>query len=579
MSSNNLIKVGEKGSDVYTAEGVGSALVALNTLLVRGVTRETVQEQMKQVCSLLPGDIWAEPAAVAAYKDLWVLLFQNRDVRGGKGERASSVLMWEYMMEHHLEDALKMLPLMTEYGSWRDLFQMTILLPQITPVVVALAVNQLAKDEAALTENKSLSLLAKWIPREDRQPELAKQIARRLFPEEMRPSSRMKAYRRKISTLNRALKTSEVFMCGDEWASIDPAHVPGRCLQKNMKAFLNEEGTTKKGQRPPRFALRHPNNEDRMECRTHFQQFFEKAKKGEVTVKGANVVYPHEIIKKMVSSMEEIYNQRDGVTLDNSSLSADERNGLLAQWAALVKEARESGGLGRSLAMCDFSGSMQSSGKNGDIPYWVSMAMGLLISEVTTEEFKDTFLTFDSDPKLHRLAKGDLFARIASIGHVGQGLSTDFQKAMDLVLARLKASRCKPGEEPDNLIVITDMNWDQACASDQRSPYTDHRYRHVVKTAAWQTHIQMIREAFKRAGEDMWGVPFVPPRIVIWNVASTSTDFHATADTEGVVMVSGWSPSLFKNLLKGEIRNMTPLEMLRIILDDERYQPVREKLA
>jgi len=579
MSSNNLIKVGEKGSDVYTAEGVGSALVALNTLLVRGVTRETVQEQMKQVCSLLPGDIWAEPAAVAAYKDLWVLLFQNRDVRGGKGERASSVLMWEYMMEHHLEDALKMLPLMTEYGSWRDLFQMTILLPQITPVVVALAVNQLAKDEAALTENKSLSLLAKWIPREDRQPELAKQIARRLFPEEMRPSSRMKAYRRKISTLNRALKTSEVFMCGDEWASIDPAHVPGRCLQKNMKAFLNEEGTTKKGQRPPRFALRHPNNEDRMECRTHFQQFFEKAKKGEVTVKGANVVYPHEIVKKMVSSMEEIYNQRDGVTLDNSSLSADERNGLLAQWAALVKEARESGGLGRSLAMCDFSGSMQSSGKNGDIPYWVSMAMGLLISEVTTEEFKDTFLTFDSDPKLHRLAKGDLFARIASIGHVGQGLSTDFQKAMDLVLARLKASRCKPGEEPDNLIVITDMNWDQACASDQRSPYTDHRYRHVVKTAAWQTHIQMIREAFKRAGEDMWGVPFVPPRIVIWNVASTSTDFHATADTEGVVMVSGWSPSLFKNLLKGEIRNMTPLEMLRIILDDERYQPVREKLA
>jgi hypothetical protein len=89
----------------------------------------------------------------------------------------------------------------------------------------------------------------------------------------------------------------------------------------------------------------------------------------------------------------------------------------------------------------------------------------------------------------------------------------------------------------------------------------------------------MIREAFKRAGDDMWGVPFVPPRIVVWNVAATSSDFHATADTEGVVMVSGWSPSLFKNLLTGDIRSMTPLEMLRIILDDERYQPVREKLA
>jgi hypothetical protein len=86
----------------------------------------------------------------------------------------------------------------------------------------------------------------------------------------------------------------------------------------------------------------------------------------------------------------------------------------------------------------------------------------------------------------------------------------------------------------------------------------------------------MIREAFKRAGEDMWGVPLVPPRIVIWNVAATSQDFHASSNEEGVVMLGGWSPSLFKNLLKGDIRSMTPLEMVRMILDDERYDLVRE---
>ena len=369
-------------------------------------------------------------------------------------------------------------------------------------------------------------------------------------------------------------------MCGGGWASIEPARVPGRCLQKHMKALLNEPGNKKNMMRVRRANnLRHPDNEDRMECRAHFQQFFKDAKEGKVTVNAANVVYPHELIKKIVKSMKETYSHRDGVTVDADNLSVDEKNGLIAQWLALVKDAREAGGLGRSLAMCDFSGSMLSSGKNGDTPYWVSMAMGLLISEVTTEEFKDTFLTFDSNPMLHRLAKGDIFDKIASIGHVGQGLSTDFQKAMDLVLSNMKATRCKPGQEPDNLIVITDMNWDQACASDQRSRYTDHSYRHVVKTAPWQTQIEMIREAFKRAGEDMWGVPFVPPRIVVWNVASTSSDFHATADTEGVVMLSGWSPSLFKNLLKGDIRSMTPLEMLRIILDDERYKPVREKLS
>ena len=580
MSTNNLTTVGEKGSDVYTAEGVGSALVALNTLLVRGVTKETVNKQMEELCTMIYSDIWGASAAHLAYEDLWVLLFQNRDVRGGKGERASTNLMWEYMLEHHKEDAHKMLPLLTEYGSWRDLFHLTTCVPAVVPVVLELVEKQLAKDMDDAAQGKPISLLAKWIPREDRQSDLAKLIAKRLFPYEARPSSRMKTYRQKISALNRALKTTEVAMCSHDWASIEPARVPGRCLQKHMKALLNEPGNKKNVVRVRRANnLRHPDDEDRMECRAHFQQFFKDAKEGKVTVNAANVVYPHELIKKIVKSMKETYNHRDGVTLAVDDLSVDEKNGLLAQWAALVKDAREAGGLGRSLAMCDFSGSMQSSGKNGDTPYWVSMAMGLLISEVTTEEFKDTFLTFDSNPMLHRLSKGDVFEKIASIGYVGQGLSTDFQKAMDLVLSNMKATRCKPGQEPDNLIVITDMNWDQACASDQRSRYTDHSYRHVVKTAPWQTHIEMIREAFKRTGEDMWGVPFVPPRIVVWNVASTSSDFHATADTEGVVMLSGWSPSLFKNLLKGDIRSMTPLEMLRIILDDERYKPVREKLA
>jgi hypothetical protein len=89
----------------------------------------------------------------------------------------------------------------------------------------------------------------------------------------------------------------------------------------------------------------------------------------------------------------------------------------------------------------------------------------------------------------------------------------------------------------------------------------------------------MSREAFKRAGEDMWGEGqgLKMPRLVIWNIASTSVDFHAQAYPEGVVMLSGWSPSLFKSLQAGEeIKASTPLEMLRLQLDDERYNPVRE---
>ena len=97
----------------------------------------------------------------------------------------------------------------------------------------------------------------------------------------------------------------------------------------------------------------------------------------------------------------------------------------------------------------------------------------------------------------------------------------------------------------------------------------------------WQTHIQMIRESFRRAGEDMWGAAYgwKQPRIVIWNVAATCVNFHATADTEGVIMLSGWSPSLFKVLTEEGARVQTPLEALRIQLDDARYDPIRKRLA
>lgn len=565
----NLTTVGTKGSDVFTAEGVNDPRVVLNTLLVRNAEPNVIRPHFEQLVEM------AVNGSFLAYEDLWVLLFQNRDIRGGKGERATTQMLWNFVLDllptRHFELTQKMLELVPEYGSWKDLFVLAHERKQYDPVyarVVQIAAEQLKKDKAAVefnlalnpameTKPQKVSLLAKWIPRENRMPELAKSIAHVLFPELTRPSALMQSYRKMVSGINAYLKTTETFMCSRNFEEIEPSRVPGRCLQKHMLAFLNENKD---------HTLRHPDDEQRMNCREHFQNFFQQAKEGKVTVKAKDVVFPHELIKKIAN---------------NPRMSEDERNGTVAQWNAIVKGAQEAGGLGRSLAMCDFSGSMQSSGTNGDTPYWVSMAMGLLIAECTTAEFKDTFLTFDSTPLLHALHEGDIVDRVRDIqdSGIGQGLSTDFQKAMDLVLANIKRNRVRPGQEPENLIVITDMNWDAACGSHQVSAYTGNSYRHVVKTAPWQTHIQMIREAFKRAGEDMWGVPLVPPRIVIWNVAATSTDFHASKDEEGVVMIGGWSPALFKNLLKGEIRRMTPMEMVRIILDDERYDLVRETAA
>jgi hypothetical protein len=578
MKSNTT--VGIKGSDVYTPHGVDNPLVALSALLTRGVTKETISPLVSEITT-----IKGRAQREQIIEDLCVLAFQTRDIRGGNGERDASFLLFKELLRDPTTSVLMtdLLDLVPEYGCWQDLFKL--FSPdarsptdgRINSIIKA----QFERDEAALVAylagnakpipKVSISLLAKWMPREGQI--YAGVMSSLLVPGLMFQGTRMKHYRKRVSALNKFLQTVEVKMCAGDWEEIVPGNVPGRSMKKYVKAFLNEKGTTKKGEKAPSGILRHPCDPVRMACREHFQKYFSKTAKGEVVAKGADTIFPHEIVKKATAFL-----------LDHEgNCCPDERNYFRGTWNAMVAAAKEGGGLGRSLAMCDFSGSMRMSGSNGDTPYWVSMALGLLISEVTTDEFKDSFLTFDSTPTEHVLPKGgDLFARLKSFraNKVGQGTSTDFQKAMDLVLKRCKERRIKPGNEPTNLIVLTDMAWDEACGSNKYSEYTDNTYRNVVKTSPWQTHVEMIRESFKRAGEDIWGEGngWKMPTIVIWNIAATCKDFHAKADTEGVVMLSGWSPSLFRVLQTKGVESMTSEDALLIQLNDPRYNLVRDRV-
>jgi hypothetical protein len=579
----NSTTIGTKGSDVYTANGVNDPRVALSVLLVQGADESNITSGLDAI--LATGDR-------QMVEDAFVLAFQARDVRGGKGIRDVTQIMIKHLLSQPkwrpiMLDLLEKIP---EYGSWRDLKLLGIFgyeaLPgyadELITRVVKLFQDQLTQDwHFMVSDPTKVSLAAKYAPREchDNRFEkiLTKDLAKKLCSMDGPVlSHQLKSYRRIISQLNRVLDTTEVKMCGKHFAEIEPAKVAGRCLQKNMKAFLNQPSTYTKAKHP-----RPLSTPDRLACQEHFEEHFAKAARGEAKVNGSKTVFPHELIKKIVHGVGRVTYEWEDPSTVHTTMTEEERNALVAVWNQMVADAKAGGGLGRSLAMCDFSGSMQSSSSNGDTPYWVSMAMGLLISEVATDEFQDIFLTFDSQPTIHQLPKGDIFQRVASIhADLAQGTSTDFQKAMDLVLQRCKEQHIRPGYEPENLIVLTDMNWDQACGSDRPSLYTGNRYRHHVKTDAWQTHVEMIRESFKRAGEDMWGPGngLKMPRIVIWNIAASSTDFHATADTEGVIMLSGWSPSLFKVLQKEGVILQTPYQALRVQLDDERYEPVRQRV-
>lgn len=547
--------VGVNGSDVYTQPvGESQELLALFGALNRDLNRDTLKTLMETA------------AQTATLEDLIVLAFHTRDILEGKGERDLFYNMFHTLYKKSPSVLLNLVKLIPDYGAWFDLqkiiesgikhgnlssehftagasvrnseyitaFKNDTLVDTITSVYSA----QLHKD--SVVENKA-TLAAKWAPRENKHNGwLGSLIASKCFPAVRINTERLKMYRQLLSTLNARIDTVERKMCHDvdrqhHFADIQPSKVPARCLKTKRKAFFNED---KKGE------IRKPQDADRMACREKFQTHMAKAVNGEAKVHG-KVLMPHEFIV-------EAHSGRVATENDRTTLQAqwnDMRDGILAK-----------GTLGKTVVMCDFSGSMSGT------PMDVSMGLGLLCAETTSPAFRDRIITFDSKPTWHNVSRfNGLFNRINSFNGVSQGTSTNFQAAVDLVLDRLVEANVPVGEEPDIILVITDMGWDQANAN------TNYGGPNVNK---FETHIDRIKRDFGSRGG--WKVP----TIVIWNVSGKFQQYHHGSDTEGVCVISGWSPTILKYIMAGDdivekMKTMTPYKMMRAVLDDPRYDPVR----
>ena len=110
-------------------------------------------------------------------------------------------------------------------------------------------------------------------------------------------------------------------------------------------------------------------------------------------------------------------------------------------------------------------------------------------------------------------------------------------------------------QAPSFVLVLTDMNFDQARGSETPG----------------QTHAEMAKAMFQRIGEEA-------PVLGIWNLAANPTDIQATANEEGVVLLSGWSPTQFTVLQQEGLRSVTPMELLRKELEAPQYDRVRDRM-
>jgi hypothetical protein len=333
------------------------------------------------------------------------------------------------------------------------------------------------------------------------------------------------------------LHTTQIDQCGGTWAKINFNKVTSITLAKQKSAFLNK---TTAG--VPRF----PDSSDRNECAVHFKEHIELGKSGTIKIKGKRVGMPDftKQALQLISKMNEhTYFPDNQAEIDLLNL----------QWR---DSSSQNGQLGNFIAMVDVSGSM-----TGD-PLYAANAIGIRIAEKS--KLGKRVMTFSNKPSWVNLENDDDFVSMTAKICTDSGLNTNFYAAMDLILNAIIQSKLSPDDVQDLvLVILSDMQLDEA---DKHADMSMH---------------DNITKRYSDAGLRLYGKPFKPPHILMWNLRSTS-GFPCLSYQTNASMMSGFSPTLLNVFCeKGldALQSCTPWSILVECLDNRRYTILSDKIT
>jgi hypothetical protein len=328
-----------------------------------------------------------------------------------------------------------------------------------------------------------------------------------------------------ISSLNKKLDTVQIKQCGLNWSDIEPSKQTSITMHKQKKAFLNVK---KNGEQ--RYEL-----DDRIACANKFKEFAQKAVKGEVEVKGKRIGL-NDFTKEALELIQ------------RGQQTSAEANILNAQW---LDNSKQTGALGKMIAMVDVSGSM-----SGD-PMNAAIALGIRVAEKSM--LGKRIMTFSATPSWVNLTGQDTFVEMVdTVRRADWGMNTNFAAALKMILDAIVSQKLKPEDVEDMVLAIfSDMQMDQA---DSNST----------------SLMASIEAQYAEAGQRLWGKPFKAPHILFWNLRSTS-GFPSLSTQKNASMMSGFSPALL-NLFCEEgleaLQSCTPWSLFIKSLDNERYKPL-----
>jgi hypothetical protein len=320
-----------------------------------------------------------------------------------------------------------------------------------------------------------------------------------------------KQYRKTLVNMTDVVETK---MCSKDWESIQYGKIPSLASSRYQKAFWkNDQG--------------------------RYQLYVDGLKKGTEKI-NASAVYPYDITKSLHSGVKEV---------------------AVEQWKRLPNYME--GSSERILPVVDVSGSMgTSAGGNSSISCMdVAISLGLYISERNEGAFKDSFITFSGNPKLQVL-KGDLFERFTQLKKADWAMNTDLQKVFALILDQAKKFSIPETEMPTKILILSDMEFDAATQAGRSYGWGND----ATVISEWNpTAQQMIAKMYEEAGYAM-------PSIIYWNIQSRGHNIPVSFEETGTALISGFSPSILKSVMTGEITS--PHKIMDATILSERYESI-----
>ena len=412
------------------------------------------------------------------------------DCRGGCGERDVFFYLFTWLTQNYPEIAKANLYLIPDFGRW-DMLVRLLDFDVLQPTILQLIHEQLLADQFGINQKQSISLCAKWLPREGKKDEAKAKLIRHFL------ELSAKDYRHLLTRLTRYLDVVETKMCAQQWEEINYENVSSRAAMIYRQAFQNHD------------SLR-------------YNQYLEAVKEGKASLQ-AKQLYPYDIIRKYLNFHQ--------VKFDPT---------LELQWQNLPNPFAE-GNLRAIVPVVDVSGSMYSFTKVRPID--VSVSLGVFFAEKNPSIWGNSFITFSGQPELLTLTGNSLYEKVKSLSDATWGMNTNLQAVFNLILFYAKEFELSDADLPQMVLIISDMEFDQAQSS--------------------KTNFQAIDEQFQAAG-------YTRPTLVFWNVDAKSEQFPVTKNDEKVVLLSGFSQQVFRHLMSGEI--LSPMEMMLKTIDTPKYQ-------